>query len=130
MHNLGGLIMFLFNKEQFDNFIEYLYLVNAKHYYIDNNGIVRDQNETVVVRYLPHINHFGIARKNKPDIDVIVIDENSNLETIVSKIDNEAYIVNRKDLNYTNYTNSEVLDRLSIEDKPTKKGLGLFRKAS
>mgnify|MGYP004454164539 FL=1 len=122
--------MFLFNKEQFDNFIEYLYLVNAKHYYIDNNGIVRDQNETVVVRYLPHINHFGIARKNKPDIDVIVIDENSNLETIVSKIDNEAYIVNRKDLNYTNYTNSEVLDRLSIEDKPTKKGLGLFRKAS
>ena len=122
--------MFLFNKEQFDNFIEYLYLVNAKHYYIDNNGIVRDQNETVVVRYLPHINHFGIARKNKPDIDVIVIDENSNLETIVSKIDNEAYIVNRKDLNYTNYTNSEVLDRLSIEDKPTRKGLGLFRKAS
>ena len=122
--------MFLFNKEQFDNFIEYLYLVNAKHYYIDNNGIVRDQKETVVVRYLPHINHFGIARKNKPDIDVIVIDENSNLETIVSKIDNEANIVNRKDLNYTNYTNSEVLDRLSIEDKPTKKGLGLFRKAS
>lgn len=122
--------MFLFNKEQFDNFIEYLYLVNAKHYYIDNNGIVRDQKETVVVRYLPHINHFGIARKNKPDIDVIVIDENSNLETIVSKIDNEAYIVNRKDLNYTNYTNSEVLDRLSIEDKPTRKGLGLFRKAS
>lgn len=122
--------MFLFNKEQFDNFIEYLYLVNAKHYYIDNNGIVRDQKETVVVRYLPHINHLGIARKNKPDIDVIVIDENSNLETIVSKIDNEAYIVNRKDLNYTNYTNSEVLDRLSIEDKPTKKGLGLFRKAS
>lgn len=122
--------MFLFNKEQFDNFIEYLYLVNAKHYYIDNNGIVRNQNETVVVRYLPHINHFGIARKNKADMDVIIVDENSNLETIVSKIDNEAYVVNRKDLNYTNYTNSEVLDRLSGEDKTKKKGLGLFRRAS
>ena len=122
--------MFLFNKEQFDNFIEYLYLVNAKHYYIDNNGIVRDQTETVVVRYLPHIKHFGIARKNKADMDVIIIDENSNLETIVSKIDNEAYVVNRKDLNYTNYTNSEVLDRLSGEDKTKKKGLGLFRRAS
>lgn len=122
--------MFLFNKEQFDNFIEYLYLVNAKHYYIDNNGIVRDQTETVVVRYLPHINHFGIARKNNADMDVIIIDENSNLETIVSKIDNEAYVVNRKDLNYTNYTNSEVLDRLSGEDKTKKKGLGLFRRAS
>lgn len=122
--------MFLFNKEQFDNFVEYLYLVNAKHYYIDNNGIVRNQNETVVVRYLPHINHFGIARKNKADMDVIIVDENSNLETIVSKIDNEAYVVNRKDLNYTNYTNSEVLDRLSGEDKTKKKGLGLFRRAS
>lgn len=122
--------MFLFNKEQFDNFIEYLYLVNAKHYYIDNNGIVREQNETVVVRYLPHINHFSIARKNKPDMDVIVIDENSNLENIVSRIDNEAYIVNRRDLNYLNYTNSEVLDKLYPDNKTQKKGLGIFRRAS
>ena len=122
--------MFLFNKEQFDNFIEYLYLVNAKHYYIDNNGIVRDQKETVVVRYLPHINHFGIARKNKPDIDVIVIDENSNLESIVAKIDGEAYLVNRQDLNYENYTNYDVLNELYPSDKNKNKGLGLFRKAA
>ena len=79
---------------------------------------------------MPHINHFGIARKNKPDMDVIVIDENSNLENIVSRIDNEAYIVNRRDLNYLNYTNSEVLDKLYPDNKTQKKGLGIFRRAS
>ena len=122
--------MFIFNKEQFNNFIEYLYLVSATHYYTDNYGNIRTKSERVVVRFSPHSNHYGIVRKNKPDTDVIVVDENSNLESIVAKIDGEAYLVNRQDLNYENYTNYDVLNELYPNDKNKNKGLGLFRKAA
>lgn len=122
--------MFIFNKEQFNNFIEYLYLVNAIHYYTDNYGNIRTQTKRVVVRYLPHINHYGIVRKGKSDIDVIIVDEKTNLESVIAKIDNEAYAVNRSDLNYENYTNYDVLDELYPNDKNKKKGLGLFRRAA
>lgn len=122
--------MSLFSKEQFNNFIEYLYLVSATHYYIDNYGNIRSKSERVIVRFLPYDNYYGILRKNKEDLNVIVIDENSNLESILSKIDDAAYTVKRSDLNYENYTTRDTLDELYPNTKNIKKGLGLFRRAS
>lgn len=122
--------MSVFYKEKFNNFIEYLFLVSATHYYTDNYGNVRSQNERVIVRYLPYDNYYGILRKSKDDLSVIVIDENSNLENILAKIDNEAYVVKKIDLNYENYTTREALNELYPDNKNPKKGLGLFKRAS
>ena len=47
----------------------------------------------------------GVYTGRSPKDKFIVVDENSILESIVAKIDGEAYLVYRQDLNYEYYTN-------------------------
>lgn len=116
--------MLFFNKMSQTNFIEYLYLVKGIKYYNDNYGNIRSQEAPVVVRFLPHENYFGIVRKNEKDGKVVIVNENTNLETILNNLTNDTYLVKAEDLNYTNYTTYEKIDELY----PSKKKL--FKKVA